>query len=40
MKVPLLCKEGRVLRRQIQKDALDHLDKIFLLYEPGIDDSV
>ena len=33
-------KEGRVLRRQIQKDALDHLDESFLLYGPGIDDSV
>ena len=33
-------KEGRVLRRQIQKDALDHLDGSCLLYEPGIDDSV
>ena len=33
-------KEGRVLRRQIQKNALNHLDKSFLLYGPGIDDSV
>ena len=33
-------KEGRVLRRQIQKDALDHLDKSFLLYGPGIEDCV
>ena len=33
-------KDVRVLRRQIQKDALDHLDESFLLYEPGIDDSV
>ena len=33
-------KEGRVLRRQIQKDALDHLDESFLLYGPGIDESV
>ena len=33
-------KEGRVLRRQIQKDALNHLDESFLLYGPGIDDSV
>ena len=33
-------KEGRVLRRQIQKDALDHLDEIFLLSGPGISDSV
>ena len=33
-------KEGRVLRRQIQKDALDHFDESFLLYGPGIDDSV
>ena len=33
-------KEGRVLRRQIPKDALDHLDESFLLYGPGIDDSV
>ena len=32
--------EGRVLRRQIQKDALDHLDGSFSLYEPGFDDSV
>ena len=27
-------KEGRALRRQIQKDALDHLDGSFLLYWP------
>ena len=33
-------KEGKVLRRQKQKDALDYLDKSFLLYGPGIDDSV
>ena len=33
-------KEGRVLRRQIQKDALDHLDESFSFYGPGIDDSV
>ena len=33
-------KEGRVLRRQIQKDALDHLDESFLLYGPVIDNSV
>ena len=33
-------KEGRVLRRQIQKDALDHLDESFLLYGPGIDNSM
>ena len=33
-------KEGRVLRRQIQKGALDHLDESSLLYGPGIDDSV
>ena len=33
-------KEGRVLRRQMQKDALDHLDESSLLYEPGIDDSL
>ena len=32
--------ERRVLRRQIQKDALDHLDKSFLLYGRSIDDSV
>ena len=32
--------EERVLRRQIRKDALDHLDESFLLYGPGIDDSV
>ena len=32
--------EGRILRRQIQKDALDHLDESFFLYGPGIDDSV
>ena len=35
-----VSKEGRVLRRQIQKDALDHLDESFSLYGPGIDDSV
>ena len=34
------CKEGRVLHRQIQKDALDHLDECFLLYKPGIDESM
>ena len=33
-------KEGRVLRRQIQKDAVDHLDESFLPYGPGTDDSV
>ena len=33
-------KEGRVLRRQIQKDALGHVDESFLLYGPGIDDFV
>ena len=33
-------KGGRVLRRRIQKDALDHLDERFLLYGPDIDDSV
>ena len=33
-------KEGRVLSRQIQKDALDHLDGRFLRYGPGINDSV
>ncbi|XP_046589428.1 uncharacterized protein LOC124293253 [Neodiprion lecontei] len=33
-------KEERVLRRQMQKDALDHLDGSLLLYGPGIDDSV
>ena len=32
--------EGRVLRRKIQKDALDYSDESFLLYGPGIDDSV
>ena len=32
--------EGRFLRRQIQKDALDHVDESFLLYGTGIDDSV
>jgi len=31
-------KEERVLRRQTQKDALDHLDGSRLLYGPGIDD--
>ena len=34
--------EGRVLRklrRQIQKDALEHLDESFLLYGPDIDDK-
>ena len=33
-------KEGRVLRRQIQNDALDHFDESFLLCGPGIDNSV
>jgi len=33
-------KEGRVSRRQTQKDALDLLDESALLYGPGIDDSV
>ena len=33
-------KGGRVLHRQKQKDALDHLDESFLLYVPSIDDSV
>ena len=32
--------EGRVLRRQIQKDAPDHVDEKFFLYGPSIDDSV
>ena len=40
MKVFLLCKEGKVLRGKILEDALDHLDKSFLLCGPGIDDSV
>ena len=33
-------KERRVLRRQIPKDALNHLDESFLLYGSGINDSV
>ena len=33
-------KGGRVSRRQIQKDVIDHLDESFLLYGPGVDDSV
>ena len=33
-------KEGRVLRRQIQKDATDHLNERFLHYGPSIDGSV
>ena len=33
-------KEGRIRRRQEQKDALDIIDDSNILYEPGIDDSV
>jgi len=33
-------KEGRILRRQDQKDALDTTDDADILYGPGIDDSV
>lgn len=33
-------KEGRMLRRQAQKDALDCVDESSVLYGPGIDDSV
>lgn len=33
-------KEGRILRRQEQKDALDIIDDSNILYGPGIDDSV
>lgn len=33
-------KEGRVLRRQEQKDALDNVDDSDVLYGPGIDDDM
>ena len=33
-------KEGRIRRRQEQKDALDIIDDSNILYGPGIDDSV
>jgi len=33
-------KEGRIRRRQEQKDALDIMDDSNILYGPGIDDSV
>lgn len=33
-------KEGRIRRRQEQKDALDIMDDGNILYGPGIDDSV
>lgn len=33
-------KEERILRRQVQKDALDILDESSVLYGPGIDDFV
>ena len=36
----LETKEGRVLRRQQQKDVLDNVSDISVLYGPGIDDSV
>ncbi|CAB0034936.1 unnamed protein product [Trichogramma brassicae] len=33
-------KEGRILRRQQQKDALDIIEDSLPLYGPGIDDSI
>ena len=39
-KAALETKEGRMQRRQDQKEALDLLDDSNILYGPGIDDSV